>query len=222
MRRRAMEPRWASLAAAHPDLIEDVIAVIRDQGPKRNRDFVGLSRVNNYRGRKDTALALYYLWLTGELMIHHRERFERVYDLRERVVPPELDFIAEESAAEQFFAQKIIAFYGLLTERGWRSGFADFIARRVGTEEATNRLAALVAEGVVTRFGVEGSKERWLVLTSDLPSLSLLEAGQVPDPWRPINATTMDEVAFLAPLDIVQRSRSLAAAVRFRLRMGGV
>ena len=209
MRRRALETRWANFAAGHTDLIEEVLAEISNQGPKGNRGFTGRKRVNSYRGGKDTALALYYLWLTGELMIHHRERFERVYDLHERVAPPELDFIAEESAAERFFARKIIAFYGLITERGWRSGFADFIARRVGTEEATNRIAALVAEGVVTRCCVEGSKERWLVLTSDVPTLSLLEAGQTPDAWKPLDATTLEEVTFLAPLEIVSaRGRS--------------
>jgi uncharacterized protein YcaQ len=39
--------------------------------------FVG-QRVTNYREGKDTTLALHYLWLTGELMIHHRQGFERV------------------------------------------------------------------------------------------------------------------------------------------------
>ena len=41
----------------------------------------------NYRGRKDSALALYYLWRTGEAMTHHREHFERVYALTEPVAP---------------------------------------------------------------------------------------------------------------------------------------
>jgi uncharacterized protein len=41
----------------------------------------------SYRGRKDSALALYYLWRTGEVMTHHRENFERVYALTETVAP---------------------------------------------------------------------------------------------------------------------------------------
>ena len=44
---------------------------------------------DNYRGRKDSALALYYLWRIGEVMADHRERFERVYALTEPVAPPE-------------------------------------------------------------------------------------------------------------------------------------
>ena len=69
MRRREQEGRWA--------------------------DFAG-QRVNNYRGGKDTALAFYYPWLTGELMIHHRQGFERVYDFREPIAPPTVDYVAPE------------------------------------------------------------------------------------------------------------------------------
>src|SRR5258707_9627839 len=50
---------------------------------------------------------------------------------------------------------------------------------------------------------VEGSQERWFVLCTDVSILSTLEAGGIPDPWRPLTTTTDDEVVFLAPLDIV-------------------
>ena len=36
---------------------------------------------------RSTALAFYYLWLTGELMIHHRQGFERMYDFRGHIAP---------------------------------------------------------------------------------------------------------------------------------------
>ena len=48
------------------------------------------TRVDDYRGRKDTALALHYLWRIGDAMIFRRDRFERVYALTEAVAPPEL------------------------------------------------------------------------------------------------------------------------------------
>ncbi len=64
----------------------------------------------NYRGRKDTSLALFDMWLCGELMIHHREGFERVYDFRENIAPKEYDYIADEKAAEDFFLRQNISF----------------------------------------------------------------------------------------------------------------
>ena len=34
---------------------------------------------------------MYDMWLCGELMIHHREGFDRVYDFRENIAPREFD-----------------------------------------------------------------------------------------------------------------------------------
>jgi len=106
MHRRERGGYWAGYAQEHREVLDDVYRELSSRGPLSNRNFDGNKRVNSYRGRKDTSVALYYLWLTGKVMIHHRQRFERVYDLRERVAPPELDFSASQEEAEDFFAHK--------------------------------------------------------------------------------------------------------------------
>ena len=194
---------WAAFAVAHQTLLDDVRAQLRLHGPLGNRDFTGNQHVNNYRGGKDTALALYYLWLTGELMIHHRQSFERVYDFRDRVAPPALDYAAPDEESEHFFACKVAAFMGLMCERSWANGFAGFIERRVPRTEADQWLHTMVQNGEFASVQVEGSKERWFVLSTDVPLLSMLEAGSIPAMWRPLTSTTDDEVVFLAPIDIV-------------------
>jgi uncharacterized protein YcaQ len=203
MRRRQNEARWATFAAAHQPLLQEVRATLRARGPLGNRDFVGQTRVSNYRGRKDTALALYYLWLTGELMIHHRQGFERIYDFRDHIAPLEVNYAATAEEAERFFAGKVITFIGLISERGWTNSFAGFIERRVSRAEAREWLDRLTHQEIVTPVQVEGSKDKWYVLSSDLPLLSALETGHVPDTWQPVAPTTQEEVVFLAPLDIV-------------------
>ena len=66
--------RQKAFADEHPEVLAQVKGDLRENGPMSNRDFKGNKRVaNHYRGRKDTAIALYYLWITGEVMIHHRE-----------------------------------------------------------------------------------------------------------------------------------------------------
>jgi uncharacterized protein YcaQ len=65
MQRRVHEKRWADFAAAHQPLLEEVRTQLRLCGPLGNRDFAGQKRVEHYRGSKDSAIALYYLWLTG-------------------------------------------------------------------------------------------------------------------------------------------------------------
>ncbi len=203
MRRREDEPRWATFAAAHRPLLDEVRTAVRERGRLGNRDFAGQNRVSSYRGTKDSALALYYLWLTGEIMIHHRQGFERVYDLRERVAPPALDYAAPDAEAEQFLARKVTAFIGLIRERAWATGVAGNILRRVDRVEARRWLDALIDSGELAPVEVEGSRERWYVLGPDVSVLAALEAGQIPDAWRPLDTTTKDEAVLLAPLDIV-------------------
>ena len=86
MKRKGQEKRWVKFAQENKKLIADVKAWARRQGPVRNRDFGG-KQTKNYRSGKDSGVALYYLWLTGELIISRREGKERVYDLLEKLVP---------------------------------------------------------------------------------------------------------------------------------------
>jgi uncharacterized protein YcaQ len=204
MRYRERSPRWADFATTHPDLLDEMRAELRQRGPLGNRDFTGRERVISYRGSKDTSLALYYLWLTGETMIHHRQGFERVYDLRERVAPPQYDVVAPADEAEAYFARKSLAFHGLLEERRLGGGLSMFAERNLNRAEAAIWLDRLTSEGAITALGIEGSRGRWLALASDLPLLSALEAGETPVAWRPLDdATTETEVTLLAPLEIV-------------------
>ncbi len=129
-------------------------------------------------------------------MIHHRQGFERVYDFRERVAPPALDYAAPDEEAEQFFARKAVAFMGLMRERAWANGCARFIERRINRTEAAQWLQSMVQHGELAPLQVEGSNERCYVLCTDVPLLSVLEAGGTPAMWRPLTTTTVDEAVF--------------------------
>jgi hypothetical protein len=50
---------------------------------------------------------------------------------------------------------------------------------------------------------IPGMRETFLVLAEDLPVLDSLEKGKVPKGWKHKETTTLDEVTFLSPLDIV-------------------
>lgn len=209
MRRRERGPRWGDFADAHPALLDEVRAELRARGPLGNRDFTGRERVKSYRGGKDSALALYYLWLTGEVMISHRQGFERVYDLRERVAPAAFDTVAPEDEAEAYFARKALAFHGLLPERQFGASLLSFAWRKPDRAETRAWLDCMTAQGTIAPLRIEGSRDHWLALSDDLPLLETLEAGGVPAAWRPLDTTTETEVILLAPLEIVSaRGRS--------------
>ncbi len=203
MQRKGREPRWASFAQQNAGLLKEVKAELRKRGPLGNRDFDGHARGDNYRSGKDSGVAMYYLWLTGELMTHHRRNFERVFDFRRNVAPDGLSQKAAVALAEHYFARKALAFKGLSPLQSWANTWSNFIERRIDRHEARKRLDQLSGAGEVIMVQVAGWKEPVYGLAVDAPIIQAIEAGKIPDEWQPLNATTNDEVAFLAPLDIV-------------------
>jgi hypothetical protein len=203
MKHREEQDRWKNFAAEHPETMGQVLDVLRDNGPMSNRDFKGNKSMNSYRGGKDTSVALYTHWITGKVMIHHRDGFDRIYDLTERVAPAEFNYSAPEQEAEDFFARKAISFLRLMHEKRWRVSFAKYIHRDVDAKEAAERLSRLYEQEVIAPVKINGAKEKWIVLSEDLPSLETLEAGKVPSAWKPLGTSTQDEVTFVAPLEIV-------------------
>jgi uncharacterized protein len=166
-----------------------------------NRDFemATRTRTQSYRGRKDSALALYYLWRTGEVMTHHRERFERVYALTETVAPAHLLRESNESEADRFLIKKDISFSGLSQVKR----VSDSFHRGVPFDKVGQLLEAMLADGDLVEVQVEGWKAVHYALASDAKALRDLSAGRVPKAWKPLETSTTEEVVFLAPLDQV-------------------
>jgi uncharacterized protein len=200
-RERESGTRIRSMARDHADAIAEMRAILRERGTVSNRDFAMATRTRtqSYRGRKDSALALYYLWRTGEVMTHHRERFERVYALTETVAPAHLIRESDEAEADRFLIRKEISFSGL--SRLNRVG--DSFFRDVPFDKATQIREAMLADGEIIEVQVEGWKALHCALGSDAEVLHDVSAGRVPEAWTPLETTTTEEVVFLAPLDHV-------------------
>jgi uncharacterized protein len=204
MSRRAHEEYVAYFVEGHKELLKHVRAELRKRGPLGNRDFDG-KRVQSwsYRGRKETAVALFDMWLSGELMMHHREGFDRVYDFRENIAPKEYDYIASEKDAEQFFARKAVAFMGLKRESLMKGELKYSLRKDYTKTEMASLLGGWIESGMLRQVQVEGGRDTHLVLGEDVLALESLEKGRIPKGWNPKNVTTLEEVTFLAPLDIV-------------------
>jgi uncharacterized protein YcaQ len=207
---RAIMPRVESYSRLRlfkkkfPKAMQEVQQILRENGAMSNRDFQGEGlKYWSYRGRKDTSVALFYSWLLGDVMITTRKGFDRVYDLRERVLPAEHDHVVEISAAEDFFARKQIAFLGMMREKQFRTLWSNSIDRKISPQEEKQKLAEMLERGITARFQVEGFKEAWITLAENLQHLADLESGRIPEVWKSTSPTTLDEVTLLAPLEIV-------------------
>lgn len=195
------DPRTRQVAREHADAIVEMRTILRERGTVSNRDFDMASRIRtqSYRGRKDSSLALHYLWYTGEVMTHHRERFERVYALTEQVAPAELINESSDAETDRFLVKKEIAFGGLT--RITRTG--DSFGRGEPDRAAKKMLETLIADGEIIEVQVEGWKAMQYALAGDAKTLRDLSAGRVPKAWKPLEISTTEEAVFLAPLDHV-------------------
>ena len=193
--------RLRDMGQAHADAIVEMRSILRERGTVSNRDFAmaARTRTQSYRGRKDSALALYYMWRIGEVMTHHRRNFERVYALAETVAPASLLYESNEAEADRFLIKKEVSFSGLARLSRTGDSFLPNDAR----SQMKQRREALLADGDLIEVQVEGWKAVHVALGSDAKLLRALSAGRVPKAWAPLETTTTDEAVFLAPLDQV-------------------
>lgn len=208
-RERDTGTRIGSMGLEHAEAVVEMREILRERGTVSNRDFemAARKRTTSYRGRKDSALALYYLWRIGEVMTHHRERFERVYALAESVAPKHLLRESDDDEVDRFLIKKDISFLGL--SRVKRA--SDAFHRGVPFDHMQPIREGLLANGEVIEVRVEGWKELYYALASDAKTLRALSTGRVPMAWKPLETTTMEEVVFLSPLDPVSgRGRAKA------------
>lgn len=217
---RRSRNHWAAHIATFGEAMEFVRRELRQRGPLGNRDFEGGKRiVGAYRSQKETGQATYAMWQLGELMTHSRRGSDRVYDFTDNILgtslygpmpplSPDPIHIPEEeiTSVEKHLALKTVRHLALSTFRG--RSFTP-VCRKESVAWSRTLLNSLVEEGSVTQVHVEGLKEVHYMPTADLSLLEILEQGNVPQEWQPLETTTLEEVNLLAPLDnaIVDRLR---------------
>lgn len=208
-REKEADPHRQSVAREYANAIDEMRKILHERGTVSNRDFHVSSRkrVQDYRGRKDSSVALYHLWRTGEAMIHHRENFERVYAPTENVAPSHLIYEADESETDRFLIKKEISFLGLA--RFLKA--SDAFLRGVPFDKVNLILDEMLADGEIVQVKVESWRAVHLALAEDVQLIREIAAGKVPLEWTPFETTTVEEAVFLAPLDPVSaRGRAKA------------
>lgn len=137
----------------HGEVVERVLARLRNGGPVRSSEW---ERAGGLKGAgwwdwKPEKMALEALFATGEVMVARRNNFQRVYDLRERVLPSWDDAqLPTEEEARRGLALKAVRALGI-TKARW---VPDYFKRPAkGTLALLERLAD---EGLLLRCAVEG------------------------------------------------------------------
>jgi uncharacterized protein YcaQ len=131
----------------HGDLVEPILARIRDEGALGSRDFEagGEFKGGGMWNWKPAKMVLEALWDRGELVIAGRRNFQRLYDLPERVIPDDALGATTPSADETLRALALLAVRarGALTEPAIREHWR----LKGGRALLHHHLVALVEEG---------------------------------------------------------------------------
>jgi uncharacterized protein YcaQ len=197
-RRKAyrVHPWWGDVLAEHKVLAREIVHRLENEGALRSIDFEG-KRSEHVWASKITTRVAEALWSAGDIAVKARVRFQRVFDLTERVIP---DFVRELKMTDE--ASLDLLLLKALAGHGWAT---------TGTLSATWRLrnqrSAIIAS--LQRLAESGqivacsmrTKERefagW-VRTADLEQVSELDA------LRP----RADKGVLLSPFDPVLWDRA--------------
>ncbi|MGB9751326.1 MAG: hypothetical protein C0183_11600 [Roseiflexus castenholzii] len=169
-RSNAYARRWLQ---ENQEIATALIDHIRANGTVRSADFTrNDGATGGWWNWKVEKMALEMLFIVGDLMIDRRENFQRVYDLRERVLPEWNDARALDVAA----AQRILT---LAAAQALGAAPARWLADYFRTSKAeTARIAAaLAAEGALMTAHVEGWRDPVYIHPDNLPLARAAAAG---------------------------------------------
>ncbi len=82
-------PWWGDVLGEHRDVADRLLERIRTEGPMRSVDMEGDSGPEMWEIKTAKKVASAF-WSRGDLAIRERRNFHKVYDLAERVIPPQL------------------------------------------------------------------------------------------------------------------------------------
>jgi hypothetical protein len=154
MERHASLTHWHAWLKVHGDYAAAVLEEVRDRGALRASDLLDPRRRKGewWERRSDGRTALEYHFTRGALATWRTESFERVYDIPERVIPPEIlsTPVAEPEEAQRDLLSVAARCLGVATA----ADLADYFW--VPIVSARARVAELVEEGRLVPVTVEG------------------------------------------------------------------
>ncbi|MEC3977507.1 winged helix-turn-helix domain-containing protein [Amycolatopsis sp. H20-H5] len=149
---------YAHILEKTPALVDDIVAVVKEQGPigaggiERALASDSVTRApGSWWERSEVKKACEWLFGMGQLTTGTRRSFERLYDLTERVVPPEIlaKRVSAEEGARELITRSALAL-GVATETDLRDYY------RLGPQVSHQAVAELVEAGVLEPVGVDG------------------------------------------------------------------
>ncbi len=133
-----------------------VLDRVRAEGPLKAKDFEAPKTRGDGWGWnwKPAKIALEQLFIEGKLIVCRRDGFQKVYDLPERALPPDVDTrLPTDAEFQQYLIRSAIRAHGVVTE-------PEISYLRKGTRTGVKaRLHEMVEDGELLQLAVAGQKQ---------------------------------------------------------------
>ncbi len=144
-------------------LATQVLSRIRSDGPLRSKDFAAPAsyKSGGWWTWKPAKQALEHLFLTGELMVSHRQGFQKVFDLPENLIPAHVDTTMPTTGEwARFIVCSMIEALGIATEYdlGYARSTIQRLAKVAMTKPIKNAIATLCKEGYLIEIRVHDQR----------------------------------------------------------------
>jgi uncharacterized protein len=164
-------------------VIDLVLKRIEKEGPLMSKDFEHTKKSSGWFDWKPTKIALEQLFMSGILMVPHRQGFQKVYDLAERVLPKNLDVsLPTEEELLSFHCISQLKYMGLATE-------AELCYQKkiIDRKKMKFFLEKLVLENVLEKVEIKNLKQIYYKLKQlEVKNSSEKEVVHILSPFDPL------------------------------------
>jgi hypothetical protein len=156
-------------------LMDEILHRIRQEGALGTRDFSDTridKPANGWGSEKPAKLALELLFWKGELMVSRRQNFQRIYDLRERILPDWVDTrMPTEAESYRHYILRSLSAMGIGTLSDIQQHFM-----KSNKPLFAVHLQNLLEAGEILKVEVKGDNEAMYLLPETLKCLELPQA----------------------------------------------
>jgi uncharacterized protein YcaQ len=173
---------WFTPTPDHKHWRRRILARIRREGPALARDFAAPEgkKSSGWFDWKPAKQALEQLFMEGELMVAGRRRFEKVYDLSERVVPAGIDTrYPNDKEMARYLIQSSLRAFALA-----RPGEITYLRAARWRESVAAEGKRMLKEGEIRELKVEGCEGIFWAPGEGLPVVSpAIERAKILSPF---------------------------------------
>lgn len=156
----------------HKKGIDLALDFIKKNGPSSSKDLLHIPKVKgifSWSGNDSRSALLSYLWDTRKVMISHRSRRLKYYDLRERILPKKIQNIkVSKLESIEFILKQNFKYLGIVRKAYLgRSGYSL-------KKEIVKILDNLVEKGEAINILIDGKKSNFFILKDQLEEIKIL------------------------------------------------